>query len=124
MPSQLPPNVQLFPVIPTDSEIPKVHVGTTVNHNWLLQASLELAVPLWISKLQYKPMDYVLERARECGQMVASHGDIIQFKSPKSSKETVGTASAFNHLAEGIACLAFAPGGVTVFGLHWEAKHG
>lgn len=37
------------------------------------------------------------------------------------SKRKGETADAFNHLAEGIACLAFAPGGVRLFGSHWEA---
>ena len=31
------------------------------------------------------------------------------------------TAAAFNALAEGLACLAFSPGGVTFYGLHFEA---
>jgi hypothetical protein len=31
-----------------------------------------------------------------------------------------GTAEAFNHLAEGVALGAFQPGGITIFGHHWE----
>jgi hypothetical protein len=32
------------------------------------------------------------------------------------------SAKAFNALARGIAALSFAPGGVTTFGMHFEAK--
>lgn len=45
-------------------------------------------------------MDEIMERARECGQHVAA-----------------------KRLAEGLACLAFAPGGVKFGALHFEAKH-
>jgi len=50
--------------------------------------------------------------------MIAEHGDDILFR----SKRKGATASAFNALAEGIAILSFAPGGVKVFGGHWETK--
>ncbi|MEK6609189.1 MAG: hypothetical protein AABZ30_16140 [Myxococcota bacterium] len=32
-------------------------------------------------------------------------------------------ADLFNRTAKAIAVLSFAPGGVTVFGQHWEAQH-
>jgi hypothetical protein len=84
----------------------------------LLEASLSAAVPLWIEQLRDKSFDFILERARECGQAVAERGDIIQFKSKKKG----ASAAAFNALAEGLACLAFAPGGVKFLGLHFDAK--
>lgn len=34
-----------------------------------------------------------------------------------------GTADGFNHLARGLAALAWCPGGVTAFGNHWCADH-
>lgn len=85
----------------------------------LLKAALGAAVPLWISVLQKKPGTYVLERSQVCGQVVAEKGDVIQFRGKKKGE----SAEAFNRLAEGVACLAFAPGGVTAFGLHFEATH-
>lgn len=84
----------------------------------LLSVTLSAAVPLWIERLRRKPWKYIMERAAFCGQVVAEKGDIIQFKSKKKGE----TENAFNHLAEGLACLAFAPGGVRAFGLHFEAK--
>ncbi len=38
------------------------------------------------------------------------------------SKKRGETAAAFEALAEGIACQAFAPGGVMAFGVHWKAS--
>jgi len=85
----------------------------------LLKISLEAAVPLHIDLLRTRPRHEIEERAREAAQIIAEKGDIILYRSRKKGE----TAAAFNRLAEGIACLAFAPGGVTIFGLHFEAHH-
>ena len=83
----------------------------------LLSSTLAIAVPLWIERLRNASWEHILLRARECAQHVAEHGDNLLFRSKKKGE----SAKAFNHLAEGIACLAFAPGGVKLFGSHWEA---
>lgn len=83
----------------------------------LLSSTLQLAVPLWIEELRQFSWDYISQRAKQCADIVAEKGDIILFRSKTKGE----TARAFNHLAEGIACLAFVPGGVRVFGGHWEA---
>jgi len=85
----------------------------------LLAITLSAAVPLWIDRLKRQPWSYIERRAKECAQTVAEKGDIIQFGSKKKGE----TAKAFNALAEGIACLAFAPGGVKFAGMHFEARH-
>jgi len=83
----------------------------------LLASMLQLAVPLWIEQLKSAGWDHILQRARQCSQVVAEKGDVILFRGKKKGE----SAAAFNALAEGIACLAFAPGGVKCFGGHWEA---
>jgi hypothetical protein len=50
--------------------------------------------------------------------MVAHHGDNILYRSKKKGE----SAKAFNALAKGLACLAFAPGGVNAFGGHWQTN--
>lgn len=85
----------------------------------LLQAALQVSVPLYIARLVHEPWSRVAQRARECAQVVASQGDVILYRSRRQGQ----TAGAFNHLAEGLACVAFCPGGVTIFDLHFEAKH-
>jgi hypothetical protein len=108
-----------------------------------LVATLEAAVPLWIWELRNWRPEHRIARAKACGQAVTAHGDQILFRSkgraPKWEKAhgkpgdaeyqpamrvhdgSPGTAGAFNRLAEGIACAAYQPGGITVFGLHWCA---
>ena len=83
----------------------------------LLSSTLQLAVPLWIDQLRKRDWEYVQERAKICSDYVAEHGDVILFRGKKKGE----SATAFNHLAEGIACLSFCPGGVKIFGGHWEA---
>jgi len=85
----------------------------------LLKLTLQAAVPMWIETLKRRPFDDVMRRAAAAGQVIAERGDVILYKSKKKGQ----TAAAFNSLAEGIACLAFARGGVRFLGLHFEARH-
>jgi len=90
--------------------------STTRDH---LQAALSAAVPLEIERLRHLPIADLIERARECGQVIAEKGDIIQWKSKKQGQ----TADAFNRLAEGLACAAIvAEGGVHFLGMKFEAR--
>jgi hypothetical protein len=75
---------------------------------------------LWIEELKDREWEYIMKRARECSQVIAEKGDIILYKSKKLGE----SANAFNRMAEGVACLAFCPGGVKFLGQHWEAKLG
>jgi hypothetical protein len=75
-------------------------------------------VPLWIAEIKRESWDRLQERARSCSQVLAEKGDIILYRGKKAGE----SAQAFDRLAEGLACLAFAPGGVKAFGNHWQAK--
>ncbi len=107
-----------------------------------LAVSLEAAVPLWIIKWRNARPEHRIARAQACAEVVTAHGDSILYKSKrhaprwqdahgkpgdedyqpatKISDGSPGSASAFNHLAEGIALAAYQPGGITIFGHHWE----
>lgn len=86
-----------------------------------LPMALEVAVPLWIERFRDWPAQCRIERARECGDFVAIHGDIILYRNRTGE---VRTAKGFNRLAEGIALGAYQPGGVGACGLHWcVARH-
>lgn len=85
----------------------------------LLKCSLSAAVPLWQEKLKLLPWPAIQKRAQIAADVIASHGDNILFRSKKKGE----TAAAFNSLAEGIAALSFAPGGIKIFGLHFEEKY-
>ncbi len=93
----------------------------TVNPNdSLLLDTLQVAVPLWVQRLRNYNWAHIEKRGKECAQHIAEHGDNILYL----SKQPGATADAFNRLAEGIACLSFAPGGVKFMGVHWENEHG
>lgn len=85
----------------------------------LICSTLEVAVPMWIDRLKQQPFAVVMARAKDASQTIAEHGDIILYKSKKKGE----TAKAFNALAEGVAILAFMPGGVKIFGGSWIASH-
>ncbi len=85
----------------------------------VLAIALSCSVPLYAIELAKLPLAEVLRIAAECGQVVAEKGDVVQFQGGKKGE----SAAAFNALAKGIACLSFAPGGVTTFGMHFENTH-
>jgi hypothetical protein len=84
-----------------------------------LQTALSAAVPLWILEKKKLPLSEVLQRIPYCIQIITEHGDNALFQSKKKGE----SAKAFNAIAEAISILSFAPGGVTIFGSHWESKH-
>jgi len=88
--------------------------------NSFLSIALSASVPLWIETFIQEgyTFEYLQSIAKESLQIVAEKGDLILFKSKKKGE----SAKAFNALAKGIAVLAFMPGGVTLFGLHFEMK--
>ena len=84
----------------------------------LLRCALEVAVPLWIERVRDWSEAERARRRAVCSQAVAKHGDVILYR------ERGKTADAFNRLAEGLALLAFVPGGVTLGDLHFEVVPG
>ena len=84
---------------------------------FLLRLSLEVAVPLHIHEMKDWSLESLEAVAKGAVDTIASKGDIILYKSPKKGE----TAAAFNTLARAVAAAAFFPGGVKLFGLHFEA---
>ena len=78
----------------------------------VLRTTLQLAVPMWIHEMRPWSIDQRLSMARECAEVVASHGDDLQYGGKHC-------ADTFNKLACGLACLAHQPGGVKFLGYHW-----
>lgn len=107
-----------MPVIPSKkAETKPPNMGEWSPQYSLLTSTLQLAVPMWIDQMRRYPWEHIQERAKVCSQHIAEHGDLILFKGKKKGE----SAEAFNRLAEGVACLAFVPGGVKLWGSHWEA---
>lgn len=80
----------------------------------LLPIALAAAVPLHIAEIRDWTPEQRAERAHDVAPLIASHGDDLLFGGPRC-------AETFNALALGMACLAFAPGGVKLFGLEFTA---
>jgi len=87
--------------------------------NITLIATLAFAVPLRVWELRDVSDQARAARARRCAQIVAEHGDILMFGSKSRGK----AAEVFNALAEGVACAAYQPGGITFAGRHWCTDH-
>jgi hypothetical protein len=88
-----------------------------------LRAALGAAVPLRIEALRrLDPVTFARafdrERLDALAQTVAEHGDDVLFLGRKKGE----SARVFNAVADGIALLAFAPGGVSLFGSSWVAE--
>lgn len=86
-------------------------------------AFLGLAVPMWIDQMRAWHPDRRAYKGRELVEVIAYEQAVAAMADP----EARGTAKkgekgrAFNAIAQGLACLAYCPGGVVFAGHHWEA---
>lgn len=106
-----------------------------------LTLTLQVAVPLRMYQLR-QMTEAQRERAvgvwaAEAAEVVASNGDTLMFRtkpwklkdsqltaaSRRKPGDEVSTAATFNHLARGLAALAYCPGGVMFGGCHWCVEH-
>ena len=92
-------------------------------NNELLKGMLGISVPLHIHSLEEKggPTDEDMKKAQEFSSVLGERGDILLFGGGKKGE----CAEMFNRAAFCIAVLAITcPGGISIFGLHFEAKKG
>ena len=86
-----------------------------------LSIALSVAVPLCIEQMKSlggpSTSDFV--EAAKFGRVLSEKGDILLFGGRKKGE----TANMFNKTAKSIAVLSFCPGGIELFGCHFEAKH-
>jgi hypothetical protein len=91
----------------------------------LMLMSLQLAIPLWIAELlalDDEDREFKVEAWRRAALMpIAERGDLLMFGAGQSRSERGQAGQTFNHLARGLAALAFHPGGVRFAGRHWCA---
>jgi hypothetical protein len=93
-----------------------------MNADQLLPETLALAVSLWIDEIRDWSPRARWSRARECGRLIlddGQHGAELLYGVGVKGQ----TATAFNRLAEAIACAAYQPGGIRAFGILWCAEH-
>lgn len=87
------------------------------------KAFLGLTVPMWIEMMRGWHPDRRVSKGHELVEIIAYEQGIAALCDP----EARGTAKrgergkAFNAVAQGLACLAYCPGGIVFAGHHWEA---
>lgn len=86
----------------------------------LLATALSAAVPLRILELCRRggPTDEDLTRVQAYQEDLSTHGEDLFFRSNKPG----GSAERFNQTADAIAVLAFCPGGIHIFGAHYDGQ--
>lgn len=89
-----------------------------VHSEALLRYALRATVPLWIGQLSTRPWAEVQARGAAVAPAIMTVGAEFYRGDDKGAR-----ARAFVALSEALAILAFAPGGVRAFGVHFEAKH-
>ena len=88
--------------------------------NGLLAEMIVPAVFLQVMELEKRggPSAADMEKARETSDRLGDHGDILLHGGGRKGE----CADLFNRTAHAIAVLAYAPGGVELFGKHFEAR--
>lgn len=91
----------------------------------ITRMSLGLAVPMWIDRMLYWRPSYREQVAQELVEITAGDQGMAALcdrdAALSSKRHNPGEmADAFNAVAQGLACLAFCPGGVVFAGYHWE----
>lgn len=91
-----------------------------MNAGGLLPIHLSAAVPLLVAELRLRggpdEADYAI--IQETGRELAAKGDRLLYPCGKRGE----AADLLRKLAYAITVLSFLPGGVTVFGQHWETE--
>ncbi|MCC6454476.1 MAG: hypothetical protein IT328_05995 [Caldilineaceae bacterium] len=84
-----------------------------------LPVALAMAVPIQINELAARggPSDTEWELARQWADTLAERGDVLLYGGKKGEAATL-----FGEFANAVAVLAFAPGGIRIFGQHFDAQ--
>lgn len=85
-----------------------------------LPMTLSMAVPLWAHKLSQRSIEDIFNR----DELEALQTRLWEAGEAVIYRVEGKTADGFNALAEIIARLAFCPGGVRCFGMHWQYEAG
>ncbi len=88
----------------------------------MLALFLGTAVPLWIDQMKNWAPSVIQQTAHDLVDIVTSSQGIAAMVDPdaRGTERKGELAKAFNAVAQGLACLAFCPGGIVFGGHHWE----
>jgi hypothetical protein len=88
----------------------------------LMRLFLSTSVPMWIDKMRYWRPAYREQKAHEIGEEIGASQALVADENVEGrvgKGERGDVADGFNLLAQGLALLAFCPGGVVFAGHHW-----
>lgn len=85
---------------------------------------LDCAVAMQVERLRTAPPEEIQRLSILAGQEIASNCDMVLVSQPRRRRVAMRTevATALRWLSLGIACAAYAPGGVELFGRRWVAS--
>jgi hypothetical protein len=86
-------------------------------------AFLGLTVPMWIEMMRPWHPERRVRKGHELVELIA-YEQAIAAMCDTEARGTIkpgGLTKAFNAIAQGLACLAYCPGGIVFAGHHWEA---
>lgn len=106
--------------LPSDLAAGLAHLFERGKDRWFLTL-LSIAVPGWIDKLRPLSWDDLRARADRAADVIASGDSMERARAHRGKVKSGAVAAEFNAIAEALACLAFLPGGVRFYRLHFEA---
>lgn len=110
----------------SDEELLRMRVEASVGDtDATTKMCLGLAVPIWIDRMRYWRPDYRVQVAHDLVEIIAFDQGVAAMVDRdamlSSKRRRPGElGKAFNAVAQGLACLAFCPGGIVFAGCHWE----
>jgi hypothetical protein len=108
---------------PTDTELLRMRlVDSRAACDPMLALFLGAAVPMWIDRMHGWDPRRIEQTAHDLADPIACSQGIAAMVDPDArGTERKGELSkSFNAVAQGLACLAFCPGGIVFGGHHWE----
>lgn len=91
----------------------------------LMRLFLSTSVPMWIDEVRYWRPAYREQKAHEIGEEISASQELVadaNVEGRVGKGERGWVAIGFNLLAQGLALLAYCPGGVVFAGHHWQAS--
>lgn len=83
----------------------------------LLRIGMDLMVPLWITKVARWSMEERQAAANAAADLISCGADQMRENNPR--KRDIPRGAVTNSIAQGLAMLAYGPGGVDWAGSHW-----
>ena len=82
--------------------------------------TLNAAIPFWVAQIKSMTQERFntrfIELTSKLPSILGAKGDILMYGSEKEGE----VSKLFNEVAEAVALMSFFPGGIKIFGGHWE----